>query len=57
MSFDTALGMAVQNGLECFSDIGGWIDAVELARRHDRREERPGGGRVTASVWVACIVS
>jgi len=26
--------MAVQNGLQCFSDIGGWIDAVELARRH-----------------------
>ena len=33
--------MAVQTGLQCFSDVGGWIDAVELARRHDRREERP----------------
>jgi hypothetical protein len=26
--------MAVQNGLQCFSDIGGWVDAVERQKRH-----------------------
>jgi hypothetical protein len=39
--FDTALGMAVQNGMQCFRDIGDWVDVIELTRRDDRREQRP----------------
>src|SRR3954452_19770988 len=35
------MGMAVDNGLECFGDVGGRIDVVELAGGDDRREQGP----------------
>ncbi len=35
------MGMAVDDRLECFGDVGGRVDVVELAGGDDRREQRP----------------
>lgn len=33
------MGMAVDNGLECFGDVGGRVDVVELAGGDERRNQ------------------
>ena len=33
--------MTVEDGLQCFGEVGGGIYIVEFACRHDGREERP----------------
>lgn len=35
------MGMAVDNGLECFGDVGGRVDVVELAGGDERRKQGP----------------
>ncbi|MET4121832.1 hypothetical protein ABIB85_008287 [Bradyrhizobium sp. JR1.5] len=35
------MGMAVDDRLACFGDVGGRVDVVELAGRDDRREQDP----------------
>ena len=35
------MGMAVDDRLECFGDVGGRVDVVELAGGDDRREQGP----------------
>lgn len=35
------MGMAADNGLECFRDVGGRVDVVELAGGNDRRKQSP----------------
>ncbi|MHC2762952.1 hypothetical protein ACVIU7_008052 [Bradyrhizobium liaoningense] len=33
--------MAIDNGLECFGDVGGRVDVVELAGGDERRKQGP----------------
>jgi hypothetical protein len=33
--------MALENGFQCFGDVGDWVNVVEFTGRDDRREERP----------------
>ena len=35
------MGMAVDDRLECFGDVGGRVDVVELAGGDDRRKQGP----------------